>query len=133
MKNYITIIAIALLGTFNLQAQDKMTGNTKDKTVQTIVLDQTPGEFSQKKITVDAGTYVFTINNMAVGHDVGFVLIKKGADASNPENHIKTAYVTAPVSNNKTGKSKATTLAPGEYHYFCPLNPTATDNLLIVK
>jgi plastocyanin len=128
MKNLIAIIAVVLAGTFSAAAQIDNADN-----IPTISLDQTPGEFTQKTITVDAGTYIFTINNKNVKHDVGFVLVKKGADVSNPDNHIKTAYVTAPVANNETGQSSVTDLIAGEYNYFRPLNPTATDNLLIVK
>jgi plastocyanin len=112
-----------------VQAQDKMT----DKSIKTISLEQVKGEFVQKQVSVDAGTYQFAIANNEVGHDVGFVLVRKGDDISKPENHIKTAYVTKTVATGTTEKSKATTLTAGEYVYFCPMNPTATDNLLIVK
>ncbi len=125
MKKVITLFVLIFTVSFAAQAQDKAT--------KKIALEQTPGEFTQKQLTVDAGTYVFEINNNNVGHKVGFVLVKKGQDISNPENHIKTAYVTAAVENNTTGSSNPTTLEAGEYVYFCPLNPTATDNTLIVK
>lgn len=103
------------------------------KEAKTISLEQTSGEFTQKSITVSEGTYVFEIANNGVDHNVGFVLVQKGKDISNPENHIKTAYVTAPVGTDSSQTSKPTTLAKGEYVYFCPLNPTATDNTLIVQ
>ena len=98
-----------------------------------ITLEQTKGEFTQKQLTVSAGTYVFEIDNNNVGTDVGFVLVQKGKDVSKPENHIKTAYVTKVVANNTTGHSNPTTLEKGEYVYFCPLNKTATDNTLVVQ
>lgn len=132
MKNLFAIMVILFTGITAANAQESV----KEKSMEDykyISLDQTPGEFTQKTITVDAGTYIFTINNKNVGHDVGFVLVEKGKDINNPENHIKTAYVSAPVANNTTGKSKATKLVAGEYYYFCPLNPTSTDNLLIVN
>lgn len=129
MKKLIALVVIALGMGMTSQAQDKM----MDKTVKTIALEQVTGEFVQKQITVDAGTYVFDIKNNNVGHNVGFVLVKKGEDISNPKNHIKTAYVTEQVANNGTQHSNATKLEKGEYVYFCPLNPTSTDNLLIVK
>jgi len=103
------------------------------QTAKKITLEQTKGEFTQKQVTVSEGTYVFAIDNNNVGHNVGFVLVPKGKDVSDPANHIKTAYVTAPVANNTTGNSNATKLEKGEYVYFCPLNPTSTDNVLIVK
>jgi len=79
------------------------------------------------------GTYVFEISNNEVGHDVGFVLVEKGKDISKPENHIQTAYVTEVVGTGKSQTSKPTKLAKGEYVYFCPMNPTATDNTLTVE
>lgn len=135
MKNVIAFLTAAILFTFSVQAQDSMMKKDKimDSTVKTISLEQVKGEFVQKQITVDAGTYEFAVANNNVGHDVGFVLVKKGQDISKPENHIKTAYVTKVVATGTTEKSKATTLTAGEYVYFCPMNPTATDNLLIVK
>ena len=122
MKKLISMFVLLLSVTFAAQAQDKMMKNAPTKV-----------EFTQKQIVVNEGTYTFSIANNNVGTDVGFVLVPKGKDISNPENHIKTAYVTAVVPNNTTGSSNATTLKKGEYVYFCPLNKTATDNVLIVE
>jgi plastocyanin len=129
MKKLIALVVMTLGMSITARAQDKMT----DKSIKTISLEQVKGEFVQKQVSVDAGTYQFAIANNEVGHDVGFVLVRKGDDISKPENHIKTAYVTKTVATGTTEKSKATTLTAGEYVYFCPMNPTATDNLLIVK
>jgi len=123
MRKVIAVIALVFGVMISAQAQ----------TAKKITLEQTKGEFTQKQITVSEGTYVFAIDNNNVGHNVGFVLVPKGKDVSDPANHIKTAYVTAPVANNTTGNSNPTKLAKGEYVYFCPLNPTSTDNVLIVK
>lgn len=125
MKKVIALFVLVFAVSFAAQAQDKMT--------KKITLEQTKGEFTQKQITVSAGTYIFEIDNNSVGHKVGFVLVPKGKDVSNPENHIKTAYVTAAVESNTTGHSNPTKLEKGEYVYFCPLNPTSTDNTLIVQ
>ncbi|WP_299215780.1 plastocyanin/azurin family copper-binding protein [uncultured Dokdonia sp.] len=130
MKKVITVFVLIFTVSFAAQAQDKM---TKGAPAKKITLEQTKGEFTQKQLTVSEGTYIFEIDNNNVGHNVGFVLVKKGQELSNPENHIKTAYVTAAVENNTTGHSNPTTLTKGEYIYFCPLNPTSTDNTLIVK
>lgn len=129
MRKLIAIIVLIAGFTFTAQAQDK----TKKKEVKTLALEQTKGEFTQKQITVNEGTYIFEISNNGVGHNVGFVLVEKGKDISKPENHIKTAYVTAQVETGKMQTSKEVTLTKGEYVYFCPLNPTSTDNTLIVK
>ena len=134
MKKIAAILMLVVGTVFSANAQDKM---KKDKMMKdapkTISLEQTPGEFTQKQITVPAGTYVFEISNDAVGHDVGFVLVKKGEDINKPENHIKTAYVTEVVKTGAFQTSSPTVLEKGEYVYFCPMNPTATDNMFIVE
>lgn len=135
MKKVITVLVVALVTVFTVNAQDAMmkTDKMMKSATKTIALEQTSGEFTQKQITVSEGTYVFEIANNSVGHNVGFVLVKKGEDISNPENHIQTAYVTEQVATGDKQTSKATTLEKGEYVYFCPLNPTATDNTLTVE
>ncbi|AWX44341.1 hypothetical protein HME9304_01341 [Flagellimonas maritima] len=129
MKKAITILMLVVGTVFSVNAQHKMMKGD----IKTISLEQTPGEFTQKQLTVPQGTYIFDIANNGVGHDVGFVLVKKGGDISKPENHIQTAYVTQAVKTGTSQTSKPTKLEKGEYVYFCPLNPTATDNTLIVK
>ncbi|MEM9143585.1 MAG: plastocyanin/azurin family copper-binding protein [Bacteroidota bacterium] len=135
MKKLVVATVLVFGAIFSGNAQDKMM--KKDKMMKdgakTIVLEQIPGAFTQKQLTVPAGTYVFEISNNAVGHDVGFVLVEKGKDISKPENHIQTAYVTERVKTGEKQRSKPTVLEAGEYVYFCPLNPTATDNTLIVQ
>lgn len=134
MKKIAVLMTLLFAITSTLQAQD-MKKDAMAKTesnIQVIQLEQTPGEFTQKKVTVAAGTYVFEIKNNA-GKDVGFVLVPKGKDISDPNNHIKTAYVTDLVKDKTTGNSNKTKLAKGEYVYFCPLNETATNNTLIVQ
>jgi len=95
MKKVIALFVLVFTVSFAAQAQDKMMKDAPKK----ITLEQTKGEFTQKQLTVSEGTYVFEIDNNNVGHKVGFVLVPKGKDVSNPENHIKTAYVTAAVEN----------------------------------
>ncbi len=126
MKKVISILVIALAFTLNSNAQDKM--NTA---VKTISLEQTKGEFTQKALTVSEGTYVFEVSNNHAAEAVGLVLVEKGKDASKPENHIKTAYVTTVVKDGAVEKSNATKLTKGEYVYFCPMNPTPQYTLIV--
>ena len=112
MKRIIAILVLALSINFQANAQE----------VKTISLEQVKGEFTQKTLTLNEGTYIFEISNNNVGHDVGFVLTPKGKLEA--ENHIKNAYVTSVVKNNSKSTSKKVTLKKGEYVYFCPLNPT---------
>ncbi|OUR98171.1 hypothetical protein A9Q86_14020 [Flavobacteriales bacterium 33_180_T64] len=128
MKTLISTIVMVIAFTFNTNAQDKMKHNA---IVKTVSLEQTKGAFTQQELTLKEGSYIFEISNNNVGHQVGFVLIQKGKDASNPENHIKTAYVTKVVDNNTKEKSKVTLLEKGEYLYFCPMNPTPQYTLTV--
>lgn len=123
MKKVIAILVLVVGFAFNTNAQDAM----KKATVKTVSLEQTKGEFTQKKITLSEGTYIFEIANNNVGHNVGFVLAPK----SDVKAHIKNAYVTAQVKNNEKETSKEVTLAKGEYVYFCPLNPTPQYTLVV--
>lgn len=125
MKKIISILVITLAFTMNTNAQDAM------KKVKTVSLEQTKGAFTQKALTLSEGSYVFEIANNHVGKDVGFVLVPKGKDATNPENHIKTAYVTTVVKDGKVEKSNVTKLKKGAYVYFCPLNPTPQYTLIV--
>ena len=78
-----------------------------------------------------SGTYVFNVTNNQAGTDVGFVLVPEGKDASNPENHIKEAYVTQVVKEGTTESSNVVTLSKGTYKYFCPLNKTPQYTLVV--
>lgn len=117
MKKLVAIIVLFVGFAFSANAQK----------VKTVALEQTPGEFTQKQITLSEGTYVFEIANNNVGHNVGFVLAPK----SDVKKHIKNAYVTSPVKNNSKSSSNKVTLAKGEYVYFCPLNPTPQYTLIV--
>ncbi|MBC3758365.1 cupredoxin domain-containing protein [Hyunsoonleella sp. SJ7] len=127
MKKVVAILVVTLGFALNGNAQDKM---MKDN-VKTIALEQTAGEFTQKSVTVSEGTYIFSVSNNHVGKDVGLVLVPKGKDASKPENHIATAYVTSVVKDGEVETSKVTKLTKGEYVYFCPLNPTPQYTLTV--
>ncbi|TPN81667.1 cupredoxin domain-containing protein [Aquimarina algicola] len=121
MKKLIAVFSFILAITFSAQAQQ----------VKTVSLEQTKGEFTQKEIKLSEGSYVFNISNNQAGTDVGFVLVPKGKDASNAENHIKEAYVTKVVAEGKTENSKTVNLKKGEYTYFCPLNKTPQYTLIV--
>jgi len=96
---------------------------------QQVDLTQTPGVFDKTSLSLEAGQYQFNISNNGVDREVGFVLVPKGKyDATD---HIKAAYVKAPVGKDKTSKTNVVTLAPGEYEYFCPLNPTPKYTLTV--
>ncbi|WP_299255093.1 cupredoxin domain-containing protein [uncultured Aquimarina sp.] len=121
MKKLITLFTFIFAITLSISAQE----------VKTVSLEQTKGEFTQKQVTLSEGSYVFNISNNNSGTDVGFVLVPAGKDASDPKNHIQTAYVTKVVAEGKTESSKTVTLQKGEYNYFCPLNKTPQYKLIV--
>ena len=62
MKKVIAILVIVLGFAFNTSAQE----------VNTVSLEQTKGEFTQKQITLSEGTYIFEIaNNNVCGPALG--------------------------------------------------------------
>lgn len=112
----LTLVLMGILATINAQ-------------VQTIDLEQTKGAFTQSSVELVEGDYQFNISNNGVGHEVGFVLVPKGKyDAAN---HIKEAYVPAPVATGSEATTAVVSLAPGEYEYFCPLNATPKYTLTV--
>lgn len=109
-------------------AQEKM---TKSTTAQTVTLEQTKGEFTQKSLTLTEGTYVFEVSNNNAAPEVGLVLIEAGKDGADPKNHIADAYVSQMVKHGKTEFSKEVTLTKGTYKYFCPFNKTPQYTLIV--
>jgi len=89
---------------------------------QKVQLVQTPGEFATESLMLAPGDYQFEIVNDGVDHEVGFVLAPKGK--TDQMGHIKEAYVKAPVKDGSSSMTNVVSLTPGEYVYFCPLNPT---------
>ncbi len=92
-------------------------------------LAQSVGVFAETSLALEAGSYQFNISNTNVDHEVGFVLVPKGK--YDPANHIKEAYVTAPVSTGSSSLSKVVELEAGAYEYFCPMNPTPKYSLVV--
>ncbi|APX98785.1 cupredoxin domain-containing protein [Lacinutrix venerupis] len=125
MKNlFIAIFLVAF--SITATAQDKM-----NKTVKTVALEQTLGEFTQQSLTLKEGTYVFNVTNTNAAPEVGLVLIEAGKDGNNAKNHIADAYVTQMVKHGETQSSKEVTLTKGTYKYFCPFNKTPQYTLVV--
>lgn len=125
MKNLVLAVVVVAF-TLVSGAQDKMM-----KSVKTISLEQTAGEFTQKALTVSEGTYVFNVTNTNAAPEVGLVLIPEGKDAKDAKNHIAEAYVSQMVKHGATESSKAVTLTKGTYKYFCPFNKTPEYTLVV--
>jgi len=99
------------------------------KDVENVRLEQMTGKFTTDNLMLDAGYYQFEIVNNGVDHEVGFVLAPKGK--TDQPNHIKEAYVKAPVKDGSSSMTNVVSLTPGEYVYFCPLNPTKEYSLTV--
>ncbi len=125
VKTIISVLILVLIANVSALGQDKMQKVTK------VSLEQTQGKFTQNTVELTPGDYVFAITNNNAGVDVGFVLVPAGKDAGNPDNHIKTAYVSKVVANGKTENSSVVNLPKGEYVYFCPLNKTPQYSLIV--
>ncbi|MGB1040589.1 MAG: hypothetical protein ACPGVD_06940 [Flavobacteriales bacterium] len=145
MKTIATVLFISLFTLASCTQNGSKTANNESSTpetettnndkliaeneVKTISMEQIDGEFTKKELTLEAGTYIFEIENNGVDHEVGFVLTPEGK--TDEANHIKEAYVTAPVKNGTSSKTNEVTLEKGVYTYFCPLNPTPEYTLTV--
>ena len=111
--NAFFLLALGLLFSVTVNAQD----------AQKISLVQTPGEFVQQELKLEAGkSYVFEVENSGVDRLVGFVIAPKGK--TQKENHVQSAYLFKTIADGEKASSKEVVLEKGEYVYFCPLNPT---------
>lgn len=114
------LLALVVLGTLAANAQEP----------ETINLVQTPGEFDQTELRLEAGkTYVFQVANEGVDHLLGFVIAPKGKTSK--ENHVQSAYLTKTIADGETASSQEVVLEKGEYVYFCPLNPTPQYKIVV--
>ncbi len=128
MTNVVSLEAGEYVYFCPLNPTEQYTLNVKEE-ITTVELIQTTGAFSTKNLTLSPGKYQFNIANDGVDHEVGFVLVPKGKSAQ--EDHIKEAYVKAPVPTGKSSMTNVVTLEKGEYEYFCPLNPTGKYSLSV--
>ena len=97
-------------------------GFAQDNKATVIKLDQTPGEFAVKGLTLTPGKYIFEVTNSGIDKEVGFVIapVNNGKEGE----HIKAGYLAKTIKNGEKSSSKVVDLKPGVYNYFCPLNPT---------
>lgn len=111
MKKVLFSFAVIALTIFSASAQ------------KTIKLDQIPGEFDTKELTLKAGkAYVFEVTNKGVDKEVGFVIAPVGKTES--KYHVADSYLSKTIKDGETASSQEVVLEAGEYQYWCPLNPT---------
>ena len=68
MKNLLVGLFLVAF-TFTATAQDKM---MKKDVIQTISLEQTKGEFTQKSITLAEGVYIFNVHHLFLYYQVKY-------------------------------------------------------------
>jgi uncharacterized cupredoxin-like copper-binding protein len=132
MKNLFktTLTVFALFIGFAASAQSPTHVPKMDKEAKVIKLTQTPGEFNKTELQLKAGEpYVFAVTNKGVDHAVGFVVAPKGKTEQG--NHITNAYVKEVVKDGQTQMTGQVILQPGEYVFFCPMNPTPQYSLIV--
>lgn len=113
MKKILFSLAVVALTVFSVNAQK----------VETIKLDQVPGEFKTTELTLKAGkSYIFEVSNQGVDKEVGFVIAPVGKTES--KYHVANSYLTKTIKDGETGSSQEVVLEAGQYQYWCPLNPT---------
>ncbi len=83
-----------------------------------IDLTQKVGIFNEGNLKLKPGKNIFSVKNEDVDHEVGFALSKKGFLMK------KNMTGFGELHEGQTKESEAVDLKPGEYQYFCPLNPT---------
>ena len=86
--------------------------------VKLVNLNQTVGIYEQGDLKLKPGKYIFSGKNENVDHEVGFVLSRKGFLMKKNITLLRGLY------EGQTKQSEVVDLKPGEYQYFCPLNPT---------
>jgi len=87
-------------------------------TPRVIQLNQTEGVYETSGLNLAPGYYVFEVTNLSVDKDLGFYL----QDAT--EAQVTDSGLADLVGKGETSRSGVVFLAPGNYQYSCPLNPT---------
>ena len=83
-----------------------------------IKLNQIEGVYETSGLNLTAGHYIFEVTNLEVDKELGFYLQDK-TDAQVANSGLKEL-----VGNGQTSRTGVVFLAPGDYQYSCPLNPT---------
>lgn len=85
-----------------------------------------------KVLELEPGEYVFRVTNQNVPYELGFWLREADYQLGNPVHKLTKTSISGGGLGTGQTKDYAVELAPGEYLYSCPLNPTP-DYRLVVK
>lgn len=84
-----------------------------------------------KVLELDPGTYTFRVTNTDVPYELGFWLREHDYKLGNPLHKLtKTSVSGGGLVQGKT-QDYEVELAPGEYLYSCPLNPTPNYRIVV--
>lgn len=91
--------------------------------VRAVELEQRPGRFTQARLRLPAGRYVFRVRNRGVDHPVSLRLapVEDSGAIGEP---LPAAAPPAPVGDGAAAEGGVVELRPGRYSYRCALNPT---------
>ncbi len=84
-----------------------------------------------KVLELAAGSYTFKVSNADVPYELGFWLRDADYEPGNPLHKVTKTSVAGGGLLQGVSKDYAVELAPGEYLYSCPLNPTPDYKIVV--
>ena len=84
-------------------------------------------------LTLEPGRYIFRVTNLDVPYDLGFWLREHDYNRLNPIHKLTKTSVAGGGLVTGATKDYEVDLAPGEYLYSCPLNPTPDYRLVVTN
>lgn len=84
-----------------------------------------------KVLELAPGTYTFRVSNTDVPYELGFWLRDADYNPANPLHKLTKTSVSGGGLTEGTVRDYTVDLAPGEYVYSCPLNPTPNYRLVV--
>jgi hypothetical protein len=86
---------------------------------------------SAEVLTLAPGKYVFRVTNQDVPYELGFWVRDADYDWKNPVHKLTKTSVSGGGLTTGTTQDYEVELAPGEYLYSCPLNPTPDYRIIV--
>jgi len=84
-----------------------------------------------KVLELAPGDYIFRVSNTDVPYELGFWLRESDYQLGNPLHKLTKTSISGGGLAQGTTKDYEVELAPGEYLYSCPLNPTPNYKIVV--